>query len=323
MDDYPSAIDSLRRSLDGEYLPDDVIHQINLNMAQLLIQQSRFSEGIDYLERWFQNETNPDKQSFLLAASAYYQMEAYEKMIPMAQKALAASDKPDQSLYEMLLAGYFHSGNYRQAAVTLEDMIKLFPGKDEYWLQLAASYQQLENYKKALAIYEIALTKGILDKDHILQLAQLYLNQSLPYKAGKLLDEQMQKGVLDDSIDNLEILANSWLLAREYDKAVSALKKLAGRKNDPQIYYRIGRISYEQENWEEAIEALEHAVNNNIKDNVAESYLLLGIAAYNANNNTLSSRALTEASSHDRTREQARWWLKKLARRMSEQSGNS
>ncbi|HKK15525.1 MAG TPA: tetratricopeptide repeat protein, partial [Gammaproteobacteria bacterium] len=119
------------------------------------------------------------------------------------------------------------------------------------------------------------------------------------------------------------ILANSWLLAREYDKAVSALKKLAGRKNDPQIYYRIGRISYEQENWEEAIEALEHAVNNNIKDNVAESYLLLGIAAYNANNNTLSSRALTEASSHDRTREQARWWLKKLARRMSEQSGNS
>lgn len=320
MEDYPNAIDSFRRSLEGGYLPDDVVHQINFTMAQLLIHQSRYEEGIDYLERWFRNEAKPDKQAYLLAATAYYQVEAYEKMIPMVQKAMAAGNKPEQSLYEMLLAGYFQTGNYRQAAATLEDMVKLFPGNDDYWLQLAGSYLQLENYKKALAVYEIALTKDILDKDHILQLARLYLNQSLPYKAGKLLEEQIEKGVLDDSIDNLELLSNSWLLAREYQKAVSALNKLADRKNDPQIYYRIGRISYDQQNWQDAVNALERAVNNNIRENVAETYLLLGIAAYKINNNTLSSRALTEATSYDRTREQARWWLKKLGRRMSEQS---
>lgn len=321
--DYPAAIDSFTQALEGGYLPDDVIHQINFAMAQLLIQQARYQEGINYLEKWIQKEARPDKQAYLLAASAYYQLEVYDKMIPMVQKAIAASDKPDQSLYEMLLAGYFQTGNFSQAVSTLENMIKMFPEKDEYWLQLAASYHRMENYKKALAIYEIAKTRGILDKDRMLQLARLYLNESLPYKAGKLLEEQISKGTLDNSIENLEMLANSWLLAREHDKAVSVLKELAERQNDPQIYYRIGRISFEQDNWQEAVDALERAIKFDLKDNVAEAYLLLGIAAYKLENNSVSARALTEASGYDNTREQARWWLNQLGRRMEKQAEQS
>lgn len=323
MNDYPAAIESFTQALEGGYLPVDVIHQLNFTMAQLLIQQARYQEGINYLEKWLQDEPGPDKQAWLLAASAYYQLEAYDKMIPMVQKAIAASDKPDQSLYEMLLAGYFQTGNFSQAGATLEDMIKLFPEKDEYWLQLATSYHRMENYKKALAIYEIAKTRGILDKDRMLQLARLYLNGSLPYKAGKLLEEQIDNGTLENSIENLEMLANSWLLAKEYEKAVSVLKELADRQQDPQIYYRIGRISFEQDNWQKAVDAFERAIKNDLKENVAEAHLLLGISAFKLKNNTVSARALTEASGYDSTREQASWWLNQLSRRMEKQSEQS
>jgi tetratricopeptide (TPR) repeat protein len=228
--------------------------------------------------------------------------------------------KPDKSLYETLLSGYYQIEDFKQAADLLEKMIVFFPEEGNYWTQLAATYQLSKQYKKAVAMYELILKKGLLDETNTLRLVHLYLQEDLPYKAALLLNERINSGVLQNTGENLELLVNSWLMARENDNAITALSQLANIKNDPETYYRIGRLHFDQGNWEDAISSLEKATRIDKPDKQAESYLLMGIAAYHLNQTAQSSRALTEALSREITREQAQWWLNKLGDRVNEKS---
>jgi tetratricopeptide (TPR) repeat protein len=132
----------------------------------------------------------------------------------------------------------------------------------------------------------------------------------------------MHRGRINKSVDNLELLANSWLLAREYDRATEVLANIAQIKNDPAIYFRIGQVYFEQEKWQNAITALEQAVKDDKLNNIAEAWLLLGIAAYHNNDHSRSAKALNRASNFKNTNEQAQWWLNKLGSKMNETSNS-
>ena len=314
--DYQKAADCFIRSVKFDVLPENVTHEIYYHIAQLLTATSRYKESLEYLLPWFKHEPSPGVDAQILAASVYYELKDYPHMISYARKAIQISPKPDKMLYEMLLTGYFQTADFKQAADLLEKMIVLFPDEGNYWTQLAAVYQQSKHYKKALAIYELALKKGLLDQKGTLLLVHLYLQEKLPYKAASLLNEKMNSGFMENTPENLELLANSWLLARETGNAITALSHLANIKNDPEIFYRIGRLHFDRENWEEAISNLEKATRINDSEKQAEAYLLIGIAAYNLDQTAQSSRALNKALSSIKIREQAQWWLKKLEKKM-------
>jgi tetratricopeptide (TPR) repeat protein len=321
-DNYPRAAAVFVKSVEANALPPEVSHDINFIIAQLLANDGKYKESLSYLNAWFANEADPKPDAHMLAATIYYQLEDYNNMIPQVQKAIEKSGKPEQGWYEMLLAGYFEIRDHRNAAGLLEKMIRLYPDKDVYWLQLGATYQLLKQYKKSLAIYELALKKNILDETEIIRLVQLYLNEELPYKAGRLLDDMIRNGKVSKSVDNLELLANSWMLAKEYDRATGVLAELAQIKNDPAVYFRTGQIYFEQEKWGNAVSALEQAVKGEKLGNIAEAWLLLGIAAFHNNDHARSAKALNRAASFKNTNEQAQWWLNKLGHKMKE-SGSS
>jgi len=322
MDKYSQATAAFIKSLETNALPPDVTHDINFIIAQLLTNDGKHKESLSYLNAWFAKEANPKPDAHMMAATIYYRLGDYKNMIPQIQKAIEKSGNPEQGWYEMLLAGFYETNDYKNAAALLENMIRLYPGKDIYWLQLAATYQFLKQYKKSLAIYELALKKNILGESEIIQLVHLYLNEELPYKAARLLNDEINRGSINKNVDNLELLANSWLLARELDWATEVLANIAQIKNDPAIYFRIGQVYFEQEKWQDAISALEQAVKDDRLNNIAEAWLLLGIAAYHNNDHSRSGKALNRAISFKNTHEQAQWWLNKLGERMTDTSSS-
>ena len=319
--DYRKAADCFIKSVKFEVLPENISHEIYYNIAQLLAATSRYKESLEYLLPWFEHEPSPGADAHILAASVFYELKEFPRMISHVQKAIQLSPKPDKTLYDMLLTGYFQTEDFKQAANLLEKMIVLYPDEGMYWTQLAATYLQSKQYRKALAMYELALKKGLLDETNTLRLVHLYLQEDLPYKAASLLNEKIDTGVLQKTAGNLELLANSWILARETGNAITALSHLANIKNDPDIYYRIGRLHFDQENWEDAISSLEKATKIENPDTQAEAYLLMGIAAYHLNQTAQSSRALNKALSREITREQANWWLNKLGKKLEAKTG--
>ena len=320
MDRYEDATSVFIKSISNNALPPDVTHEINYTIAQLLAQAGKYKDSLEYLNHWLEIEKSPDIDAHIFVASVYYQLQDYQKMIPHMQSAINNSTKPKKEWYEMLLYGYYKTNELKNAASLLEDMVKLYPDSNNYWLQLAATYYQIKKYNEALAVYKIAYTKNILSEDEILRLARLYLNAQLPYQAGKLLDETMSKAKISKSSENLKLLANSWSLARDYNRTVSTLLELAKLDDDPDTYFRLGQIYFRQEKWQDTVTMLKRAVKADELDNKAEAFLLLGIAAYHVDEKKQSEEALKRATGYKNTKEQAEWWLNKLGEKLEEKN---
>jgi len=319
-ENYKRSIDSFVKAVSSNALPDKVTHELKYIIAQLYIHSEKYTEGLAYLDKWFEKESNPSSEAHLLAASAYYQINQFKKLIPHAKSAIEKSEAPQQSWYELLLAGYYETRMYRDAALLLEIMINKYPDNDSYWLQLVAVYQQNKQEKKALAISELAYEKGILKGEDIIQLAQTYLYLQLPFEAAAMLDSEIDNGTIDSTKANIELLSNSWLLAHDEEKAAFILEQYVSKFNDVTLNYKLAHIYVELENWDKAKNTLETVVTDkNITAQPkieATAWLLLGISSYHKKDTVRSTQALNKALAFKETRDQAKWWLNQIKEEM-------
>lgn len=310
--DYPKAIAAFESAIRTNALPSGVTHSLTYNLAQLLIYTKMYQDGLQYLNTWLKNETAPPPDAHILATSAYYQLEQYDEAIPHAETAVQQAEQPNESWYQLLLACYYQRSQYKNAAALLEEMIIHFPKKRSYWLQLTGMYQRLKRDERALAVLELAYSQDMLDEEELLRLAQLYLYMQLPYKAGQLLATEIEQGRITKSKQNWELLANSWLLAQEMEQAANALQQAAQLADDSALFYRLGRIYVDLEQWDEAIAALQASTNSGELDDLADAYLFLGIAAYRKGDHKLAMKAFKKAITYDKTQTQADQWLQQL-----------
>lgn len=327
-ENYKRSIESFIKAVRSDALPDKMTHELTYIIAQLYIHSEKYTEGLSYLDKWFEKESNPSSEAHLLAASAYYQINQFKKLIPHAKSAIEKSDAPQQSWYELLIAGYYETRMYRDAALLLETMINKYPDNDNYWLQLVAVYQQNKQEKKALAISELAYEKGILKGDDIIHLAQTYLYLQLPLEAAAVLDSEINNGTIDYSKANIELLSNSWLLAHDEEKAAFILEQYVSKFNDISLNYKLAHIYVELENWDKAKNTLEAVVTDkNITTQPeieATAWLLLGISSYHKKDTVRSKQALNKALAFKQTRDQAKWWLNQIEEEIpNEQSSES
>lgn len=327
-ENYKRSIESFIKAVRSDALPDKMTHELTYIIAQLYIHSEKYTEGLSYLDKWFEKESNPSSAAHLLAASAYYQINQFKKLLPHAKSAIEKSDAPQQSWYELLIAGYYETRMYRDAALLLETMINKYPDNDNYWLQLVAVYQQNKQEKKALAISELAYEKGILKGDDIIHLAQTYLYLQLPLEAAAVLDSEINNGTIDYSKANIELLSNSWLLAHDEEKAAFILEQYVSKFNDISLNYKLAHIYVELENWDKAKNTLEAVVTDkNITTQPeieATAWLLLGISSYHKKDTVRSKQALNKALAFKQTRDQAKWWLNQIEEEIpNEQSSES
>ncbi|MBL1142381.1 MAG: tetratricopeptide repeat protein [Proteobacteria bacterium] len=312
LNNFENAAEYFIKALSFNALPEKVTHELQYSTAQLLIHTEKPKKGLLYLSKWFANEAKPKTDAHILAATAYYYSENYKQLIVHVEKALLLNKKPPLNWHELLLAGYYELKDYKNAASTLENIIASYPEKTDYWLQLAAIYQQLNKEKKALALYELAYTKELLKKDEVIQLIKNYRYLEMPYKAATLLEKEMAIGDIEPDREMLTLLVDSWILAQENEKAKSVFKEIIKKFNDDTARLRLGQLYLESEEWEKAIAILNVELNTKDKTLTSKVNLLLGIAQYHSDNLTDATRAFTNSLSDASTEEQAKWWLEHL-----------
>lgn len=302
------------KALSYNALPQKVTHELQYSTAQLLIHIDKPKEGLAYLSKWLANEANPKADAYILAATAYYYTENYKQLIVHAEKALALIKKPPVNWYELLLAGYYELKDYKGATSVLENIIIKYPEKSYYWLQLAGIYQQIEQEEKALALYELAYAKGILNKGEKIQLIKSYRYMDMPFKAATLIEKEMAIGDLKADKETLSLLVDSWVLAEETDKAKSVFLEIITRFDDDRARLRLGQIYIDDEEWSEALKILDVKLQTEDKKLISKINLLLGIAQYYSDDFNGATRAFTNSLSDAETEDQAKWWLDYLKR---------
>lgn len=323
---YPQAVEQFKRAIELDALPNPTHYGMMYNVAQLQITDEKYEEGLQWLNRYFDAvpQKEIDLNAYVLAASANAEMNNYRTAIDYIEKALSLSKKPKESWYQLLLAMHLELKDYETGGQVLERMIKLWPDKKQYWTQLSSIYLQLNQDEKALSVLELAQTKGLLDKEsEWMQLAQLYLFLEIPYKGARILEKGLERGVVEQSKDHLELLGNAWYSARELDKAIDAFERAGKLAVNGKLDMRRAYLLVDKEEWGEARDALNSALEKGGIDDTGNAYILLGMSNYELGNTEAARQAFNQALQYDDSRSAASQWLRHLEEESNQQASTS
>ncbi len=307
---YAAAVKAFEQSLALQQLPDRTAQNLRYNLGQLYLEQDLPDQAIVILEVWFDKQSSPTAEAHVLLAQALAQKKQYRKAIPQLQKANSLSGVPHAEWYEALLAMHYELQSYPDCVPLLKKMIRLFPQQGHYWQQLASVYLTLDDRDTALAALELAFSNGVLNNEQaLLQLAQLYLASGVPYKAARLIEQQIGSGAISNTAPHRELLAHAWSSARERKQAISALQRAMQDGATPGLRMRLARWYVEAAEWRAVTEVLAPLKGKENDRTTSQARLLLGMAYFELGDTDAARETFRLAREYPGTRQSAQQWL--------------
>ena len=143
-------------------------------------------------------------------------------------------------------------------------------------------YSETGQGGERLAVFDALHEHGALKTEsHRLNLAYMWQGEQVPYKAGRIIEQGMAKGAIEESPKNVESLANAWAQANEYEKAIPTLSKAAQISGDGLYYARLAGVHFNAGDYAAAAEAAIQADQQGGLKNPAGNLMLLGMAYFN------------------------------------------
>jgi tetratricopeptide (TPR) repeat protein len=317
--DLPDAREQLEKAVAEGALPPEDQAAIRYQIAQLYLAEERWQDVVAHLQQWFAMVDDPNAAAYYLLAIAYYQLEDLESALPPARKAVELGNPPQEGALQLLLALRLTNKEYRESIPLLEALIEHHP-KKSYWIQLSTVHGALGDYEAALVPLQLAYSQGLLTEDgELRRLAQLLLFLELPYRAALVMSEGLTAEHVEPDSPAYELLSNSWIAAREYDRAVQPLARAAQLAESGDLYLRLAQVHIQREKWGDAAEALRNALDKGRLASPGDAQLLMGIAFYSQKRPEQARRWFARALRHEGTRSEAETWLAHIDREL--QSG--
>lgn len=320
-DQHEKAIEYFEKTLQQEAFSLEDENRFRFNIAQLHMGLEQWEQAIDGFEEWLRYSEDPVPQGYYLMAICFFQLEDVDAAIAHAVKAVEAAAVPDESWLRILAALYSQEQDYAKATPILEELLLRYP-KKQYWVQLSLIHAAREDYDTSLAVQQVAYRQGFLtEDDELRRLARSYLYNDLPYPAAQVLEKGIEEGTIEPEPEAYELLANSWIAAREYDRSLPPLEKAADLAEHGNLDVRLGQVYMQRERWNEAIGWLERGLEKGELEKRGAAQLLLGIAYYNAERPSQARSHFVQAREHEETRAQADNWITHIANEAASQAG--
>lgn len=306
---YGEASRAMEAALAKEALPRDVVHALRYNLTQVYVQMEDYGKAHAALMRWLKDEPSPSADAHFLAAIVHHRIQQHDAAISHVQKAISKTANPREEWYQFLLSLLFERKRYQEALPVLKRLVARYPGHASYWRYLTDVYLNLKREGEALGVLRCAYHKGVLEENDRIRMAQLFLRQGLPYSAARLLEKEMARGQISRNAKNLELLGNSWTMAREPKRAIAALREAAASSGSGHLHLVIGQMQIGLEDWREASNSLDRALSKGGLKKPGEAQLLLGMSLYHSGEKTRATSIFQRASQDGGVRAQARRWL--------------
>ena len=203
--------------------------------------------------------------------------------------------------------------DFKACAASLVQLIGLAPTKPDYWKQLSTMFFEMKEDMEAVAVLAVAERQGFIDKPNERKnLYSVYMMLDLPFKAGLLMQDALDKDVLPANEENLESVANAWINARESVRAEATLRKLATASEKGEFFYKLGAMYGDEERWKESRDMLTKALQKGGIKRSGEAWMRIAVAEHNLKNTPAALAALHKSMTYEDTRKQASAWLRHL-----------
>ncbi len=316
-ENFAGAVRHFQSAIDSGGLEGNDLALLYLIVGQIYAADNQYDRALSALNQYFEVVEEPEPQAYYILAQIYAVAGRIREAVEPARTAVQmTAEEPRETYIRLLMSLYLSLEEWSNALPLLQQLVTLAPEKDQYWQSLAGVYQQLGREEEAFAVYQFRYRMGFLETSReFVILSDLYMFHDVPYKAGQILERELDRGRVEANADNWEKLGNAWFAAREFERSRAALTRAANLSPDGQISYRIAGTYIQEENWSQARRWLERAINQRGLDDTGQAWLLLGHARNETNNYESAVSAFEEARRFSDWREDAGTWLEVMENR--------
>lgn len=314
IDDTKNAIKSFEQILKLEGVPIAFEDNIRFQLAQLEFSEENYTKALEYLDQWFLYAADPQASAYIFKGQLYYAMENFDAALEPILKAIELTElsggEVKENWYLLLLTIYYEQNNYTEARDILEYLV-INHNKPRYWLQLASIYSELKNEPSQLAAMEVAYNQGYLtEPSHLRNMAQLYMFNEVPIKAAEVMRKGFEAGILPDKKENYELYASGLINAQEFEDSIPPLTKAADLSDNGELSLRLGQVYMARDEWDKAVVAIKKGIEKGDIKREDQSYMLLGMAYFNADKLKDAKAAFNQSRKDKRSRSQSAQWIR-------------
>ena len=315
MENYKKAREYFERVLaQSPNIPVSLEASTTLTVSQLYGNEENYKKSLEMLLKWTDYVSEIKPEQYYLFATLYYQLEDSKNAILNINEAVraqeAAGKVPAESWYSLQRGMYFEKEDYKNGALVLEKLIRYYP-KASYWRQLAQVYGILNREKDKLSALETAyLMGGVTSEKDLIILASYFLEAEVPYKAAKVLDKGIYKDKsIEPTAKNLELLANSWRAADEFDKSLVEMEKAAKKSDNGNLLHTLATLYSLNDRFEDAVKAGQQALNKGGLKRKDQVYLAIGNAQLGLGKFDEAIKSFKEAAKDERSEKLAKQYI--------------
>lgn len=289
-ENYRAAIGAYENLLRIPEAPAGLTLNAKYAIAQMYFQIEDYQSCIRYMQEWLRSADAPTATAHIMLAQAYYASKSYDNALTNVDAAIRLEEAAGKTVRENWLrlkaALYYEKGDMRRTADAYELLVRFYP-KDSYLLQLAGIYGELQENQKRLSIYDALYENGNLTKEsELMNLAFMFVGAEVPYKAGRIIEQGMNRGVIEKSGKNIETLANIWAQSSEHKKAIPALEQAAKLSDKGMLWARLAGVHFDAGNYTESASAAGKAASKGSLKRPGGNMILKGMAEFNSASDT-------------------------------------
>lgn len=275
--DYPKTVEGLQHAIDANGLPNNDHYETMYNLARAQVAAGQPDAALATVNR-LATETKQNKPEYDgLRGMANFGKKDYAAAATALQKSLAAAgDKPDSNEQQMLFASYFELKQYDKAVALAEAIHQAHPDDKAATMNLAATYQQAGQAQKAQAVLDDARKRGMLTTaDDYRKLIQIYANaKGAEAQTIAIINEGLQKGALPPAVDVYSVLAQNYYALGKTDEAADAYKKADALSSNGEAALNLARVYNNTGRRAEAKAAAERALAKGVSDRAAAQRII-------------------------------------------------
>ena len=309
-DDYEGAVVDLVAALDGGYVSEADRAQTIFNIAQIYLSTENLPKALSYYEQWLAAGGVPNRDQKWQLAVVNQKLDRNRDALVWAEQVLAADGvNAQREVYDFMIYLYDETGQLAKKAELLELLLAKNPTERRLWDAISGDYFQADEERKAFEVQKAMYLAGILQtEDEIMRVVNFYNRFNAPYQAAKILEKEINQGRISKTYERLELLANLYQVAREYQRAIPVIEEAAELSDNGQMFERLGRSYSEIQDWEKADVALTRAIAKGGLKDVGLAWVLIGQSRYERDDRSGAREAFRAASNRG-----ARGWLDFMA----------
>ena len=342
-ENYVEALKIFVEILTIETLRTDTRLRTLRSLGQLYAAEEDWRNSIRYYSEWRDLSENEDDVVYRGLSYAHYQLEEYQEAQDywlsymdvkfnnelrslatsnpelsedqrVAQARVSAFERDD---YAYLNGLYFTLEDFQSALDLTKTMIVQFDNKTD-WQNLSAIYATLDNEPRRVQALNLYYLKGLMDDEtRFLNLGQSLAGIDVPYSGAKIISEGLEAAVVEGNVDNMITYTQMLLISNELEEAVVPATTAAELDESGNAYDTLGYLHYVMNNYEEASNAFQAAIDKGGLKDVADTYLFLARALLEMRKFDEAEEAASSASEagDERSTKTAQDFLKLIASR--------